>query len=103
MKLDTKRPYGVISGDHYGAVYEQDGRVFDRNEEEIVIAADEVDNEQQESAPAPKAAKQKTVKVAGKRGGRPAKSAPAAKPPVVEKAPKATSAIDEQLAAQIGG
>lgn len=35
MKLDRNRPYGTVTGSEFGAVYEQDGRNFDANGNEI--------------------------------------------------------------------
>lgn len=105
MKLDKKQSYGQISGDHHGAVYEQHGRIFDADGEEIIIPSESVDDEVQEQVEiaAPKAIKPKTAaKTATKTGakGPKRKAVPPVSPPDTAVAVVPKSAVDDQLAAQ---
>jgi hypothetical protein len=56
-KLDKKRAYGVISGEHGGAVFEQDGKMFDGDENEIVVGEQSVGELTAKPAAATKATK----------------------------------------------
>ena len=114
MKLDKSKSYGIISGGHFGAAFEQDGRCFDADGEEVVTETIETKSsedlaaqkaiddaaaaealakkEADEAADAAQAAsdakaKAETPAPAKNKGGRP---------------PKAQSAIDDQIAAQGG-
>lgn len=77
MKLDTKRAFGHVVGDASGAVFEQDGRMFNADHDEVTSNA-------KVSNPAPKP---DTVGEGEKKGfsflGK-----------------KAGSAVDSQIAAQ---
>ena len=80
MKLDRKKPFYPVCGEHAGAVHEQNGRLFDSDDEEI---CDVVEGEP--DAPVAPVAKEK-----------PAAKAKAA--PVEPVAP--ASPVDDQIAAQ---
>ena len=91
MKLDKKQGYGLISGSHHGATFEQDGHLFDANGDEIVVA--DVPDE-------PVGAEQGTVPAAA--APAPAKShkKKVAEPVVAETPAVQASPVDSQLAAQ---
>ena len=102
MKLDKKQGYGHISGDNHGAVFEQDGRLFDANGDEVIVAVvpDEPVGAEQGTVPAATVAK---VKAPAKAAATPAKShKKKAAAPVAPVAPvvAAASTVDSQLAAQ---
>ena len=105
MKLDRKQSYGQISGDHHGAVFEQHGRIFDPDGEEIIIPSESVEDPVQEQgeiaaqkAIKPKAATKAATKT-GTKGPKRKAVTPASTPDsAVAVVPK--SAVDDQLAAQ---
>ena len=112
MKLDRKQGFGTISGDHHGAVFEQNGRLFDADGEEVIVTETVIDEpvtivegEGNTQAPA-RVIKVRTavvkVKAAAKaitksRKKRTVPPVPAVSAPVKK---SATSSIDSQLAAQ---
>lgn len=103
MKLDKKQGYGLISGDHHGAMFEQDGHLFDVNGDEVIFEAvvDEPGDGNQNAKPEAPVTKAKTT---AKPATAPAKShkKKAATPVVAEKPAvvAAASPVDSQLAAQ---
>ncbi len=105
MKLDKKQGYGLISGSHHGATFEQDGHLFDANGDEIVVAdvPDEPVGAEQGTVPAAAApatkAKAQTKTAAAPA---PAKShkKKVAEPVVAETPAVQASPVDSQLAAQ---
>ena len=100
MKLDKKQGYGHISGDSHGAVFEQDGRLFDANGDEIVVAVVPAEPVGAEQGTVPAATVK--AKAATKPAATPAKShKKKVVDPVVPDAPVvAASPVDSQLAAQ---
>ena len=103
MKLDTKQSYGQVSGYHYGAVFEQHGRLFDADGEEIIVPAEGESVEKTESTTiaAPKASKPKTAPAKAATKGPKKKVVFPVNPPIPALAVAAkASAVDDQLAAQ---
>lgn len=95
MKLDKKQGYGFITGDASGAVFEQNGRVFGADGEEIVPPAPPVAPSADSKPADPPAADppaDKPNKTEAKKGGGKKGTAPA---PAAVKSP-----LDSQLAAQ---
>lgn len=103
MKLDKSKPHGIISGEHFGAAFEQDGRVFDADGDEIVITQEDIDansasDEQENETPvvAKKGSAKKPVAPKATRGKRAVKPAEVADPTPV------SDPIDAELSAQTG-
>ncbi len=92
MKLDMKKSYGIVSGMHHGAAFEQEGHLFDADGEEVVESSDTtIETVTPEVSTTPKATAKNKV---GVRAKKKAAVAPVAAP----EAP--ASAVDSQLAAQ---
>ena len=103
MKLDRKQSYGQISGDHHGAMFEQNGRMFDADGEEVIVTAADPEASIDNESPAVAEQKASKPKVAPKTATKGPKKKAVVKvdPPIQSPAPVAkTSAVDEQLAAQ---
>lgn len=67
-KFDPNRPYGVVCGDHHGARYEQDNRLFDSAGDEVRVVDQEPEVSPDDEAPAiPQPVQKKPLP---RRGGR---------------------------------
>lgn len=106
IKLDHKRGYGHISGGMGSAIYEQDGKFFDADGDEVefVESVTEDDIKRQEEAAAKAAAKAEAKPVVTKKKDAAPKADKKAKAATAEGATNGEpqSAVDAQIAAQGG-
>ena len=103
MKLDKSKPHGVISGEHFGAVFEQDGRMFDESGDEVVITQDDIDAKTVSDAVNDEESTIVEKKVTAKKAAAP-KAVKEKRGPKAEKVvePVQADPIDAELSAQTG-
>ena len=91
-KLDEKKPYGTVFGEH-GAAFEQDGVIFD-------AAGNEIATDPVKEPSSANVAAQTETKTEAKEKAKPGRKAVAETTKAENPALPATSAIDDQIGAQ---